>query len=299
MQSKYFIFTRFSNHGSLSTEEVEDQLRPLCSYYIFQEEEAPETGRRHLQGYVCLLQRSRCSTFSRRFACHAELRKGSHQQAKAYCSKEESRVAGTVPVEYGVEPVTENGRRRDIEEFTSALQSGSTNQQLLDQGFGNLMAKYPRYMQLVRITKMQHDVLLDIPVLQPRLNWQWDLAQTLEARPNPRTVLWRWEATGNAGKSYFALNYKPRETFVVTGGKHADIHYAYNFEGYVFFDWPRCNIEQFPYGLVEQFKNGYFFSTKYESIAKRFKIPHVVVFANFPPDVSQMSLDRWDILEIQ
>lgn len=297
MQSKYFLFTRHTNHGSLSADEVQAALNEIAQYYIFQKEVCPETQREHLQGYVILKQRCRLSTFVRRFKCHAELRKGSHSQAKTYCSKEETRVAG--PWSGGVEQINEGGRRRDLQEFTTAILSGKSNYELLEEGFGEQMAKYPRYLSLVRNTQLQHDVLLDLPVLEPRVNWQWALCQTLEARPSKREVLWRWEGTGNVGKSYFAMHYKPAESFIITGGKHADIHYAYQFQKYVFFDWARSNEGVFPYGLVEQFKNGYFLSTKYESIAKRFAIPHVVVFANFAPDVSQMSLDRWNIEQIQ
>lgn len=297
MQSKYFLFTRFENHGSLSTEEVQAALEPLCSYYAYQKEISPETQREHLQGYVVLKQRCRLRTFVSRFPCHAEPRKGTHLQAKTYCTKEESRVAG--PWFGGMEPVNEGGRRRDLQEFTSALLSGTTNYELLETGYGEQMAKYPRFMPMVRITKLQHEVFLELPVFEPRINWQWALCQTLAAAPSKREVLWRWESTGNVGKSYFAMHFKPCESFIITGGKHADIHYAYQFEKYVFFDWARSNEGVFPYGLVEQFKNGYFLSTKYESIAKRFQIPHVIVFANFAPDVSQMSLDRWNIENIE
>jgi hypothetical protein len=47
------------------------------------------------------------------------------------------------------------------------------------------------------------------------------------------------------------------------------------------------------YSLMESFKNGRIFSPKYESISKTFKPCHVVVFANFIPDHSKLSQDRW------
>lgn len=296
MQTRFFCFTRHLNHGSLETSEVELVLKPLCSYYVFQTEVCPDTHREHLQGYVVLEKKCRNTTFARKFPCHVESRKGTHTEASAYCKKEASRKVGTQFTEYG-EYVTSAGGRTDLADFRDAILSGSTNWELIEY-FPAQVAKYPRFVQLVRNEKLQRTVLQELPVFQPQLGWQFTLSQQLEAPPNSRIVIWRWDSTGNVGKSYFALTYKPLESYIVTGGKHADIHYSYGFQKYVFFDWPRSNQESFPYGLVEQFKNGYFLSTKYESVGKRFHVPHVVVFANFAPDISQMSLDRWNIMDI-
>ena len=49
---------------------------------------------------------------------------------------------------------------------------------------------------------------------------------------------------------------------------------------------------------MESFKNGRFFSPKYGSCLKRFKPPHVVVFANYMPDLEKLSMDRWDIMDL-
>ena len=123
----------------------------------------------------------------------------------------------------------------------------------------------------------------------------------LNGEPSKRKVYWYWEPVGNTGKSYFSLNWSDaggRRGYVVTGGRHADILYAYEEEKVVFFDWARDSEDSFPYRVVEQFKNGYFLNTKYESCTRRFETPHVVVFANFGPDMSKLSMDRWEIKEI-
>jgi len=297
MQTKYFCFTRFETHGPLDEATIRQALEPLCTYAIFQEEIAPDTGRRHIQGYVCLKNRSRIATLTRKFAAHYETRRGSHAQAKAYCSKEETRSPGGVVVEFGTEPVSA-GARRDITSFKDAIYAGATDAELLEE-YAEQMAKFPRFLHLVRATKLSNDVLRDLAPFVPRPGWQSELSTLLASAPDPRKVHWRWERVGNVGKSHFALHFEPGRTFIITGGKHADIHYAYTHQPVVIFDWARCAEDTFPYGLVEQFKNGYFFSTKYESRAKRFSVPHVVVFCNFFPDCLKMSADRWDIVEIQ
>ena len=40
------------------------------------------------------------------------------------------------------------------------------------------------------------------------------------------------------------------------------------------------------------------FSPKYESTSKLYNIPHVLVFANWMPDMSRLSIDRWDIMHL-
>lgn len=83
--------------------------------------------------------------------------------------------------------------------------------------------------------------------------------------------------------------------YVINGGKAADIYYAYFYEKVVFFDLARQKEDIVAYDVMENFKNGYFLSTKYQVRRVKFNIPHVVVFSNFRPDMTKLSEDRWDI----
>jgi len=49
---------------------------------------------------------------------------------------------------------------------------------------------------------------------------------------------------------------------------------------------------------LESIKNGLFFSGKYESTQVVMNSPHLIIFANEPPDKSKMSADRWHIVRI-
>ncbi len=52
------------------------------------------------------------------------------------------------------------------------------------------------------------------------------------------------------------------------------------------------------YSGLPQSKNGVLFSPKYESGQKIFKPPHVFVFANYEPDQTKLSADRWNIVQL-
>lgn len=154
-------------------------------------------------------------------------------------------------------------------------------------------AKYPRfihdYIRALEESKVTREDLI------PRDGWQQQLARDLEQEPDNRKIIWIVDSVGNAGKSYFALHYKQRNSYYVTGGKAADIYYGYQYEEVVFFDLARMKQEYVQYDVMESFKNGQFYSTKYECKNVRFNIPHVVVFSNFHPDTQMLSADRWDI----
>lgn len=155
-----------------------------------------------------------------------------------------------------------------------------------------IMAKYPRFVD--NYLKLQKEKLIEIPDLVSRDGWQTDLKILLNGTPDLRKIIWYCDRAGNAGKSYFARHYKGSK-YIINGGKASDIYYAYNYEKVVFFDLARQKEEYVAYDVMENFKNGYFLSTKYEVKCVTFNTPHVIVFANFHPDVTKLSADRWDI----
>lgn len=85
----------------------------------------------------------------------------------------------------------------------------------------------------------------------------------------------------------------------MTPGKFADMAYAICEETTVLFmDCPRARLEMLQYDFVEGVKNGMIFSTKYESRMKFLPRCHVVIFMNAHPDLTQLSSDRYTIMEV-
>jgi hypothetical protein len=59
------------------------------------------------------------------------------------------------------------------------------------------------------------------------------------------------------------------------------------------------NLKEFVnFHIIEAFKNGRMFSSKYQSSLRIFKPAKVVCFANFEPDWKKLSLDRWCCLDM-
>lgn len=114
-----------------------------------------------------------------------------------------------------------------------------------------------------------------------------------------RQVLWIKDDEGNSGKSFLATYLlRTGEAFVVEGGSTRDLSYAYTEQPYVIFDFCRSQKEFVNYHIIEAFKNGRMFSSKYQSSLRIFKPAKVVCFANFEPDWKKLSLDRWCCLDM-
>lgn len=110
------------------------------------------------------------------------------------------------------------------------------------------------------------------------------------------------------GKSTFAkwLFHNIPNT-IVTGGKANDMKngvqtYVQNqnvFPKVVIVDIPRVQHGHFSIAGIEEIKNMFFFSGKYEGGMVSGPPPHVVCFANCEPPWECMSTDRWQVMNLQ
>lgn len=135
--------------------------------------------------------------------------------------------------------------------------------------------------------------------------WQTKVLKILDQKPDKRKIHWFWEPTGNTGKSFLCKYLALTKDVIICEGKRDNIFnqvkVALDEEkepGIIICDIPRTTMEYLNYGALEQLKNGMLYSGKYEGGQCIFKIPHVICFANEPPDKKSMSKDRWDIHRI-
>jgi len=123
----------------------------LCQYIVYQLEQG-ESATPHYQGYLVLKEPQRIS-FLRRLSpiAHWEIRNGSHQQAKDYCTKAEGRLSE--PIEMGEEPRLP-GRKASDDRFASIvkmIKEGATDGQIIDEDPKTFIQHFPG-IQRVRLT---------------------------------------------------------------------------------------------------------------------------------------------------
>lgn len=134
-------------------------------------------------------------------------------------------------------------------------------------------------------------------------DWMLEVEDILSRKPDARKIYWYWEPDGGRGKTTFCKHIcirNPQAIYV--SGKASDIKCAVaameNKPEIILLDVPRSATEYISWQGLECLKNGIFFSGKYESTMVLMNIPHVICFANAPPDTSMLSMDRWVIKEI-
>lgn len=123
---------------------MDDYVELGATYHVFQYEIAPSTGRRHQQGYMHFRSPIRISALTKiNPGAHWEPRKGTVEQAIAYCKKEESRDVG--PFEEGVVPGGQ-GARNDLKEACAELLTHRDMTQLATDR-PHVLVKYHRGME--------------------------------------------------------------------------------------------------------------------------------------------------------
>ena len=138
-------------------------------------------------------------------------------------------------------------------------------------------------------------------------DWQKGVLTVIGVDPDDRTLHWIWSSKGNLGKTTFCKYLTLKHGAIPLAGKGADVRNGVvtylNDKGhtpeFIVVPIPRSFSQEYlSYEALENCKDMYFYSGKYEGGAVCGNCPHVFVFANFPPDESKMSMDRWQVWQI-
>lgn len=269
-----------------------EKLNGLDVKSIIVGKEKGEQGTEHLQGFVKFEKAKRLSAVKKILdKAHWEKAKGSDSANLDYCSKE------NVFLKKGV--------------FASGSKGGGASGlklalSVMDKPFVDMtedeQCAYLRHEKFVERKKQlledanfkkEMKVYFESATLR---KWQQELLEYVEQPADKRKVRWYVDEKGNSGKTWMASYLRNmKNAMVFSNAKTADIAYAYKSEDIVIFDFSRSQETIINYNVIEQLKNGYVFSPKYESCSKAFKVPHVICFSNFVPNRSTLSADRWDI----
>nr|QUQ60667.1 replication initiator protein [Tomato leaf curl New Delhi alphasatellite] len=278
-QSRNWCFTLFSYVLPLFS-----SLPDWANYIIFQEEECPDTKRKHIQGYVNLKRPQRFSFLKKKLpdGAHIEQCKGSASSNRDYCRKDASRTAG--PWEFGVFAESGSNKRKTMERF----QEDPEELRLAD----------PKLYRRCLATRVNSEFSgLVLPVLDRP--WQCVAEKILDQRPDDRTIIWVYGSEGNEGKTTWAKKKIQEGWFYSRGGKGENIKYQYaEHLGHCVFDIPRQVEDNLQYTVLEEIKDRLIRSSKYEPIDFNCSDKvHVVVLSNFLPTLELEHNNRGEIIK--
>lgn len=262
--AKHWCFTHFPVDSSIVPRILEFFDRKQEWEWGFGEEICPTTGRQHLQGWISFDRKVRpMGLFTHILdGAHWEKSKGSRDANINYCCKE---------------------------------------------------GKY--YTNVVKKTEIVRK-LIDVVGDHGAYPWQQEIIDLIQTEPDDRKIYWYWEPTGATGKSALIRHIKimdeDRQVLCFSTGKGHD--WACALAAHpdedepdpmlirtILIDLPRTSEGFIPYNMLEQIKNGHVFSGKYKSKSIMFNYPHVIIFANFAPDIQEqtsLSKDRWVIKQL-
>lgn len=260
--------------------------------YVVYGKEIGDSGTPHLQGFISFSKRLRLKQVKAIIGSnpHIEVARNVNASIK-YCKKDGNWT------EKG--SLVGQGTRSDIEAFKTSVKSGLLDLKELRELHSEVYSKCTRFcLEYVS----DHFPVIEIPVFPLRV-WQTNLKNKLGLPPDRRKIIFVVDVVGNSGKSWFAHYYTSlpeQKCQVLVPGKKADMAYILKpCLSVLFLDAPRSKQGEFiQYDFLEDIKNGYVFSSKYESRVKTFAPMHVVVNMNEDPDLTKLSLDRYDILNI-
>lgn len=287
--AKHWAFT-------LNNYTPDDETRLLnlpqgCCYIIIGKE-VGENGTPHLQGHISYEHRKRFNVVKEFLSDRAHIEVARNCTASIqYCKK------GGDYIEKGDIP-RGGGNRNDLAEFKQAVKSGMISLKDIRETHSDVYGRMTRFC----LEYIQDHTPLPELETHPLRDWQAELNQILIHAPDRRKIIFLVDRVGNTGKSWFCHYYSRLHdnAQVLLPGKKADMAYALRVDVRVLFiDAPRSKQSEFlQYDFFEDVKNGYVFSTKYESRVKYLQKCHVVICMNEHPDLTKLSQDRYQIIEL-
>nr|ARI50281.1 master replication initiator protein [Sophora yellow stunt virus] len=260
-------------------------LHESMKYLVYQKEQG-EAGNIHFQGYIEMKKRSSLAAMKKLIpGAHFEKRRGTQGEARAYAMKEDTRLEG--PWEHGEFKLTIEDKLREVMQDMK-----NTGKRPIDY-IEDCCNTYDKSVNTLREYRgeLKKQKAVSSWELQ-RKPWMDEVDSLLETRDN-RRIIWVYGPQGGEGKTSYAKHLvKTRNAFYTTGGKTADIAFAWDHQELVVFDFPRSFEEYVNYGVIEQLKNGIIQSGKYQSVIKYAEYVEVIVLSNFTPRSGMFSEDR-------
>ena len=149
--------------------------------------------------------------------------------------------------------------------------------------------------------------ILPLKIINDLYDWQQNIVNICKNDPDDRTINWIHESEGNKGKSALCKLLCAKYGALLLSNKASDMKYGIvkyhekhnKYPKIILIDIPRSvDLQYLSYTGIEEIKNGCFFSSKYECDMVLFNSPHIFIFSNEKPTISELSTDRWNIINI-
>lgn len=149
-------------------EAWEPTMSPEIKYMVYQKERCPETNRGHWHVYVRYDKRKKFSTLRRVWpeGSHLEIARGSEEEARDYCTKEESREKeGRELGEYDPEIGNRQGERTDMEEIMDLIRTGATLRELTARYPGQCIRYHAGLQKMIECVGPETPIEREVEVL--------------------------------------------------------------------------------------------------------------------------------------
>lgn len=127
-----------------------------CTYMVYNQEIAPETGTPHFQGYAQFSKRKRVTQLKKfEPRAHFISPNGTPEQNRTYCTKHESRYPGTEPIEWGTIDLHAGigGTRTDIHDAFEWVVAAEAQEAVYEYDFArehtSVWCRYPTFLARV------------------------------------------------------------------------------------------------------------------------------------------------------
>lgn len=147
-----WCFTSYSDYIAFN-----EKHHSVIKYCVWQREKCPETGRLHFQGYIELNKAIRFTGLKKIIGeCHVEPRKGTRDQARAYCMKEDTRVDG--PWEFPNPEAfdSKQGKRNDLNEIAVSIKENGLTSTI--SSYPDMFVKYHKGMTALAAHELRQKV---------------------------------------------------------------------------------------------------------------------------------------------
>lgn len=269
-------------------------------YLVYGREVGGNTGTPHLQGYVILPNPRGMSGLRAEIGGgHWEITQSDDPAPADYCKKD-----GDFD-ERGAPPVGQ-GKRTDIDRILGWLDTfiadngRSPTQREIALLQPKAMLRYRNFYELACLRAPPTTLVSDG---NPN-EWQSELVQYLDEEPaHPRQIRFYVDEDGGKGKSWvqdYCFSEWPDRVLLMSVGKIADLASTVETDKDIFlFNVGRDCMQYLQYPILEALKDRKVFSPKYQSRMKILdKRPHVIVFCNEQPDMSKLTADRYEIINL-